>query len=223
MTLITPEILKQICPKVHKDRAEILAKHLNEICPKYGINSADIFHEFFANLAHECGEFTRYEESLNYKVEALIDKFGRHRISVEDAQRYGRTDTQQANQQMIANLIYGGHFGKTQLGNEQYGDGFAFRGAGPIQITGRSNFMAFALYMRRQFNVINTVQEWARLLRNNDEYAIHSACWVFAISKKLIDEAIADNMKDIVKKINGGFNGMDERTRYYELCKKLIV
>lgn len=223
MTLITGPVLKQICPKVHKDRAEILAKHLNEICPKYGINTADIFHEFFANLAHECSEFTRYEENLNYSADALIKLFGRHRISVEDAQRYGRIPGQLANHQMIANLIYGGHFGLTQLGNEQVGDGFAFRGSGPIQLTGRKNMMGFALWMRRQFNKICIIQEWANLLRTNDEYAIHSACWIFAISKKLIDEAEADSMKEIVKRINGGLNGMDDRMKYYELCKKLII
>jgi putative chitinase len=223
MTLITGPILKQICPKVHKDRAELLAKYLNEICPLYGINTTDIFHEFFANLVHECGEFTRYEESLNYSSEALIKMFGRHRISIEDANRYGRTATQPANQSAIANIIYGGTFGKNQLGNEQPGDGFAFRGSGPIQMTGRANFMAFALWMRRKFNIIKSLQEWAILLRSNDEYAIHSACWIFAISKKLIDEAEADNMKEIVKRINGGFIGMDDRLKYYELSKKLIA
>ena len=222
---ITTEILLSVCykNKLHPTRAEKIAKHLTGICPLYGINNADIMHEFLANLLHECDEFTRYEESLNYSAEALISKFGRHRISEADAWRYGRTREHPADQKRIANTIYGGKWGKENLGNVFENDGFDFRGSGPIQGTGRANITQFAMYMEKTFTLKKTPEQWAEQLRTSDEYGIHFACWIFAISKKLIDEAINDLMETIVKRINGGLLGLDDRMKYYDLCKKFIV
>lgn len=79
-------------------------------------------------------------ESMNYSVEGLISGFGRHRISIEDAKKYGRTTTQKANQKEIANRLYGGEWGRINLGNTQPNDGWLLRGAGIFQITGRANY-----------------------------------------------------------------------------------
>lgn len=81
-------------------------------------------------------------ESLNYSVDALISKFSRERISIADARRYGRNDAtgQKANQEAIANCIYGGSWGLKNLGNTQPGDGWWFRGRSWPQLTGRRNF-----------------------------------------------------------------------------------
>lgn len=81
-------------------------------------------------------------ESLNYSVDALISKFSRDRISIEDARRYGRNDAtgQKANQQAIANCIYGGAWGLKNLGNTQPNDGWWFRGRSWPQLTGRANY-----------------------------------------------------------------------------------
>lgn len=79
-------------------------------------------------------------ESMNYSVEGLIDGFGRHRISIEDAKKFGRTSNQKANQKEIANRLYGGEWGRINLGNTQPNDGWLLRGAGIYQITGRANF-----------------------------------------------------------------------------------
>lgn len=223
MFTLTGSILRQICPKLHPERAEKIAGHINVICPQYGINTADILHEFLANLVHECDEFTDYEEGLNYSVQGLIDGFKRHRISIEDANRYGRSAKHPADQKAIGNIIYGGEWGKKNLGNILPGDGFMFRGSGSIQITGRANVQAFANWMLKKFGIKKTAEEWANLLRTSDEYSLHAACWFFAIAKKLIDEAINDFMKTIVERINGGLKGLPKRMQYYELCKKLIV
>ena len=79
-------------------------------------------------------------ESMNYSVKGLIDGFGRHRISIEDAKKFGRTATQKANQKEIANRLYGGEWGRINLGNTQTNDGWLLRGAGIYQITGRANY-----------------------------------------------------------------------------------
>ena len=50
-------------------------------------------------------------------MSGLLTTFSRNRISEVDANKYGRTLTQPANQVAIANILYGGEFGKKQLGN----------------------------------------------------------------------------------------------------------
>lgn len=86
------------------------------------------------------GTFVPGLENLNYKSSALISKF-RGRISIADANKFGRIDGKQpANQNAIANIIYGGDFGRRQLGNTQPGDGWRYRGRGLVQITGRRNY-----------------------------------------------------------------------------------
>ncbi len=214
MSLITGPILKKICPTLHPLRADQLAIHINNICPLYGINSADILHEFIANVAHESNEFSKYEENLNYSVKRLTEVWPHRFPTLEIAEAYAM------NPQKLAEKVYGG---RKDLGNEQPGDGWLFRGSGPIQLTGRYNFTAFANWMRKKFNTIKSLDQWAREIRTKDDVAIHSACWLFAISKQLIDEAVADSFKEIVKKINGAYTGMTARISYYERAKKFII
>ena len=94
-------------------------------------------------LAHWLGQmfveskgFTTREESLNYSVQGLLDTFGRHRISKADAEKFGRIDkvvkgrktvVRAAHQNAIANIVYGGEWGRKNLGNTQPGDGWKFR------------------------------------------------------------------------------------------------
>lgn len=96
---------------------------------------------FIGQSAHESAGFSRLVESLNYSVEGLAATFGTHRISVADRERLGRIDgVRAADQEAIANTVYGGEWGRANLGNTEPGDGWRFRGRGWLQLTGRSNY-----------------------------------------------------------------------------------
>ncbi len=222
MFQLTGPILTQIAPQITGTRANEIARMLTDTCPRYGIDNADKFHEFIANVLHESAGFTVLSENLNYSVHALLSTFGRHRISAADAERFGRKPGQPANQQQLANILYGGSWGARTLGNTKAGDGWQFRGAGPIQITGRKNFTDFTAYYNRMMGANHTPERMAVLLRTDIRAGIHSACWVFAIAKKLIDEAERDEMREIVKRINGGYLGWDDRSKYYERTKVMV-
>ena len=194
---------------------EAVVFNINDIAPLFGILNADILHEFLANLLHESIEFTHMEENLNYSAKRLMQVWPSRFRKIEDAEKYA------GKPQLLANYVYGG-----RMGNEQPGDGWDFRGGGPIQLTGRGMYTAFARFMLNKHGLKKTAQEWAQLLRSKDlenmKWQIYSACWVFAVAKDLLDLAIDDNMKEIVRRINGGYNGIEDRMRYYELCKKYI-
>lgn len=116
-----------------------------DVCEKLGL-PLQLIAYILATAFHETGGTMRpIRESLNYSVEALIAKFSRSRISLADAQKYGRKGNRKANQSAIANLIYGGAWGLKNLGNKLVGDGWRFIGRGFVQLTGRRNYEIYGL------------------------------------------------------------------------------
>ena len=215
--------LKKICPTLPMDKACHIAHLMNQVLPLYDMDDPNIFHEFIANVAIESKEFQTLVENMNYSTEVLRDTFGKHRISDADVMKYGAIKgKQKANQQMIANIVYGGTFGKNELGNIHQNDGWIFRGAGWLQITGRKNQTLFTVYYNNRFGTNHTIEQMVDLIRTDYYYAAHSACWVFAVAKKLIPYAITDNLKAIVKKIVGGISTLDNRHKYYLRAIKAI-
>jgi len=137
---ITKEQLVKAFPTAPKP--DQLVDAINAAMAKFQINTPKRISAYLAQCAHESGKFTSRVENLNYRVEVLLSKFGRHRISEADARKYGRNDAtgQKANKEAIANCIYGGEWGAKNLGNTEPGDGWKFRGRGDIQTTGRYNY-----------------------------------------------------------------------------------
>lgn len=94
-----------------------------------------------ATAYHETGgKMSPNVESLNYSVAGLLNTFGRHRISRADAERLGRKAGRPAAQRQIANIIYGGSWGRDNLGNTEPDDGWMYRGRGMAHDTGRRNY-----------------------------------------------------------------------------------
>jgi putative chitinase len=116
-----------------------VAVALNDAAAKWGIDTQIRFAHWLAQMAQESAGFTRTRENLNYAAEALVVRF-RGRITLADAQKYGRTQEHPADQIEIANRIYGGEWGAKHLGNTQAGDGSRFIGRGYKMVTGRDNY-----------------------------------------------------------------------------------
>jgi putative chitinase len=95
---------------------------------------------FLGQIFWESDDLKDLEENLNYSTEGLLKTFGTSRISPADADRFGRNVRHPADPRFIANTVYGGSWGGAHLGNTCPTDGYAFRGSGLIQITGRTNF-----------------------------------------------------------------------------------
>jgi len=204
--LITHQQLLKVCNGMTLLRATDIALLINEICPKYKIDTPDRLHEFIAQVAHESGEFARKVENLNYSADRLVQVFPKY-FNSESAKRCER------NPQMIANMVYSNRMSN---GDYKSGEGWQYRGGGFIQITGKDMYAKYAKYIGKDVKIT------AELVRENDWFALDSAAWVFAIEKQLLDEADADDMLTITKRINGGTNGLNDRMHYYERAKKFI-
>jgi putative chitinase len=89
--------------------------------------------QFLAQVGHESMDMRAVVENLNYAAEALGKKFRKYFPQRDEASFHRQPER-------IANRIYANRMGN---GNEASGDGWRFRGRGPIQQTGRNNYAAF--------------------------------------------------------------------------------
>lgn len=184
--------------------AELFLPFLQGTCKAYDINTPRRIVGFLSQIGHESAGMSTLTESLNYSVDGLINRFKRHRISIEDAKRFGRAPGRPANQERLANILYGGVWGAEHLGNTKPGDGWRFRGRGLKQLTGRSNYEACGLGIGEPLTAYPE-----RLLEPIN--AALSAGW-FWESNGL--NAIADrgDVLSMTRIVNGGENGLEQRT-----------
>lgn len=104
--------------------------------------------------------------------------------------------------------------GRLDLGNTQKGDGYKFRGRGYIQVTGRDNYLKLSKATGIDF--INNPD-----LLSEEVNAMVSALWYWN-SRKLNQYADLDDIKTITKKVNGGYNGLDDRIKYLKQYKQIF-
>ena len=176
---------------------------------KHGLTDPLVLAHWLGQMHVESAGFSVLAENLNYSVEGLMKTFGRHRISAADCAKFGRSKTQAANQNAIANIVYGGEWGKKNLGNTEPGDGWRYRGSGLKQITGRANFREAGYEANPE------------ALRT-DIYAGAEAGANFFVKHGCIPAAEADDVKRVTKIINGGENGLADRILATANAKKVV-
>jgi putative chitinase len=191
--LITAEHLAAIAGRA-RPLMPGLAEWLNATCPLYEIDTPQEYCHFLAQACHETDHFKTLREYAS-----------------------GR-----------------GYEGRLDLGNTQPGDGVRFKGRGIFQTNGRANYLQLGIKKGRRDLFINNPE-----LLEQPEYSVWSAC-EFWRTRGLNDVANhADT--DVLKKkyrgniidvspveyisitINGGYNGMDERKKYYAIARQVLV
>lgn len=153
---------------------------------------------FFAQVTHESG-FKPALENLNYSPAGLKSTFSRQRISAADCDRLGRASGHPADQEAIANLVYGGAWGQTNLGNNQAGDGWRFRGRGLIQLTGRANYKRTSPAYEINPDLVATAAGSVK------------AAVDFWRTRAINAAADADDVDAVTHLVNGGQTGIDDR------------
>ena len=101
--------------------------------------------------------------------------------------------------------------GRQDLGNVTPGDGVKYKGRGIFQLTGRHNYKKFG----------------GILLLNNPELASAPRLSVLTAmeywgSHSLNDLADIDDVNAVTKRINGGYNGLEDRQNYLKNIKELL-
>lgn len=94
-----------------------------------------------------------------------------------------------------------------------------YKGHGFIQITGYSNHLAYSIAAYKDNRcVVKPV------LLTLPPDCVGSACWFWNSRKlsALADKGTTDSFKAITQRINGGYNGLDDRVKRWEICKKVL-
>jgi len=211
--MITSDKLQKICPTLKPDRAMAISGLINSVCPKYDINTPIRLQAFLAQIIHESGGFSIKTESMNYSTPERIVAIWPSRFNLTGEGKLNAHDYIH-NAEKLGNQVYAGRMGN---GAPETGDGYRYRGGGFLQLTGKESYQHYANYIKKN------VSETADLVRSTDEYALDSACWEYAIDKKLNDEADAKDFVTITKRINGGTIGLTERLKFYKIAEQVIV
>jgi putative chitinase len=160
---------------------------------------------FFAQTAHETGEYKLFSENLNYSAAGLQGTFGKYFPGTLE-ESYARQP------EKIANRVYADRMGN---GNEASGDGWKYRGRGALQLTGKANYKAFADYLKKP-----EIMETPDLVATT--YAFESAMFFFDKNKlwSICDQGVNEAaILALTKRISGGTNGLDHRkqltNKYY--------
>lgn len=200
---ITEQQLKQILPS-NKNIPE-LCKALNNVLPRYNINTKNRIAGFLAQCGHESLDFTVLRENLNYSARGLRLTFPKYFRDDTIANQYARQP------QRIANRVYANRMGN---GNEASGDGWKHRGRGAIQLTGKNNYTSFSKSINK------TVDETIAYLETL-EGAVESACW-FWTTNMLNRTCDKDDIMAMTRIINGGTKGLEDRINRYERAKRIL-
>ena len=171
-----------------------LVEWINKTCPAYGIDTPQEYAHFLAQACHESDHFKTLREYASGKA----------------------------------------YEGRLDLGNTRLGDGVKFKGRGIFQTTGRANYTQLGLKKGARDLFVNSPE-----LLEQPEYAVWSACEYWATRN--LNDAANHADSDILKKkyrkqvidvspvefisitINGGYNGMDERKKFYALAKTVLI
>ena len=182
----------------------------------FGVNTDLRLAMFLAQVREEIG--TRFEpkvESLNYTVEALTKTF--KSIAPDQAKLYGRTSTQKANQETIANIVYANRMGN---GDEKSGDGWKYCGRGTLQITGKYNYQEVQKRIDKYSpdSGINILED-SSVDTLKGAILIGLGFWIWQDIYKQADTGDVDKVTTVINKYTSSY---DKRKQHYNKIKHLI-
>ena len=177
---------------------ESWVKPLQDMLPKYDIDTPKSIAMFMAQCGHESNNFRVLKENLNYSAKALNAIFPKYfERAGRDAEEYHRQP------EKIANVIYANRMANGPI---ESGDGWRHKGAGIIQLTGKHNQTAFSISINK------TIERTIEYL-DTKVGALESACWFW---KENGLNRYSDDILRSTKKINGGTIGLEDRTHHYK-------
>ena len=187
---------------------------------KFGLDTGLRLAQFLAQAREEVGsEFKVVRENLNYKEEVALKLF--KNMTVADAEKYARDEnTPVADQVAIANIAYANKLGNGNADTDGDGkldaddDGWKYRGAGCLQITGKSNFA----------EVQKRILKYSGSECNPDTLEgfilFGFGFWIWKDCYKAADTGNPDN---VTAKINKYTHSYAERKKHFYSIKHLIA
>lgn len=199
--MITADVIRALGPNCD---AVLTAEVLSAAATEFEIADPAETAMWLAQLSVESGGFVRLEENLNYSVSRLMAVWPARFPTVGDAQPYAM------NPRALAEKVYGG-----RLGNNEIGDGWAFRGRGYIQTTGRTNYGQTGAGIGLD------------LVTNPDQLSVPAvaarAAGFFWQHHDLGPLARAGDVEGVTRVINGALTGLAQRQAAYVAAARALA
>ena len=212
---MTKEMLSRLFTNKNLDEVvSIIDKYKD----KFGLNTELRLAMFLAQVREEVGsEFKVVRENLNYSSTSLTKVYKAFNDKL--AKQYGRTDKQKADQVSIANIAYANKLGNGNADSDGDGDmdeeddGWKYRGAGCLQITGKSNFEEVqkrcVRYAGKEVDP-DTLEGFV---------LFGMAYWMWKDLYRVADTGDIDKVTAIINKYTDSYG---ERRKHYEAVKDLV-
>ena len=176
------------------------------VLAEYHINDTGLrLAHFMAQILHESGGFTIFEENMNYSAERMTKVWPSRFPTVTTAVPFAH------NPQKLANKVYNDRMGNAPNSN----DGWNYRGRGLLQITGKESYKKYGETLGADFiNHPELAESAVRCLRLAALEYTRVGC------NPLADQ---DNITGITQRINGGQTGIAERRQWLAKTKHIWV
>lgn len=218
--MLTTTIMKQMWPRASAATIDAIVRTCDQVFADYELDTSLRVAHFMAQITHECGAGTIVRENMNYRAERIIEIFGYDKARQRWVHSAQVTDAEAAqlahNPQALAERVYGlGNPKKAkELGNTRTGDGFRFRGNGMLQLTGRASHARIG-------RLIGVDLESNPEMLENPTTSFRVAAAEFKALGAL-PFADRDDVTGVTKKVNGGRNGLAERTVHLRRWKAVL-
>lgn len=224
----TAQMLQILFPKTKNisEVVKILEKYSN-----FGINTNQRLAHFLAQVREEVGEeFKPISENLNYSEKAALKLF--KNMTPALAEKYARDeDTPIADQVAIANIAYAGKLGNSKEQDsdrdgklDEDDDGWKYRGAGILQITGKFNYEEVQKRIDKYAPTSNI-----NILIPKDIHTLEGSIlaglgfWIWKDLYKIADLGKEEvNVDNVTKVINLHTESYLERRKHFNKIKHLI-
>lgn len=186
---------------------------------KFGLGTSMRLAQFLAQVREEVGpELKVVRENLNYSSDALpkLYKAFNERL----AEKHGRTPDHKADQEAIANIAYANKLGNGNADSDGDGDmdadddGFKYRGAGCLQITGKSNFAE----VQKRCIAKNGAEANPDTLEGFLLFGM--AFWLWKDLYRLADTGNTDSVTAVINKYTDSYA---HRKKHFDSIKHLIA
>jgi len=194
-------------PNARRTRVYAFVEPLNDAMQAWNIGLPERAQMFLAQIAHESQEMNSLQENLFYSTpERLMAVWPSRFRTITEAQPYVK------NPEKLANNVYANRMGN---GDEDSGDGWRYHGRGLIMLTGRRNYERCALGIEKP------IDQYPDLL-TDPVHAADSAGWFWSVNgiNALADEG---DFLAVTMKINGGTVGIEDRKKYWDRAKEVIL
>lgn len=165
---------------------------------EFEINTVARQNMWIAQCGYESSSFNVLRENLSYRADQLQRVWPNYFKDDATAQRFALRPMD------LGNYVYANRLGN---GDFASGDGFTYRGGGLIELTGRSSYKSIGDYLGIPLEMRPTLIE-------QPPTAARTAGFFWQL-KDLNEIADTGDIAHATHVINGGSNGLDQRTAFW--------